>query len=206
MCLKHECARLHSLCQAHTVCFVQTYEEIESEFGRWVRDQRKEARISQAELAARSGLPIDASAISRIESGDRSVRLSEAVAIAGALDQQILPSGLLDRADPVRRLVEETIFAVEEMDRADLAYVVSADRLHAAMAAGSETMERLEKVVSDFDALEHSLQKWVLLKIEGFRRRGGQWRELYERALSAANPQVRESLGGTDGKATDAAE
>lgn len=57
-------------------------------FARRVRDVRKQAEMTQAQLAARmtsAGYKIDNTAISRIESGDRPVSIGEAVHLAGFL-------------------------------------------------------------------------------------------------------------------------
>lgn len=61
--------------------------ESEATFGRWMRLYREELGLSQAALAAQVGL--DPSAITRIERGSRSIRLNEAVEIAGALCHSI---------------------------------------------------------------------------------------------------------------------
>ena len=61
---------------------------IDAAFGQNLRTRRLVYGISQREMGTllrRAGLLIDASAVSRIESGERSVRLSEAVLIADAL-------------------------------------------------------------------------------------------------------------------------
>lgn len=72
---------------------------VEQDFGKWVRARRKAKRMSQADLGKRSGLALDASAISRIESGTRSVRLSEAVAIKQVFGYSTVDDGPVgDRA------------------------------------------------------------------------------------------------------------
>ncbi|GAA3698953.1 hypothetical protein GCM10022377_09960 [Zhihengliuella alba] len=58
-------------------------------FGRVVAMIRKHENLSQREFAerlTRRGMPVDASAVSRIEKGTRSVRLVEALVIAEVLD------------------------------------------------------------------------------------------------------------------------
>jgi transcriptional regulator with XRE-family HTH domain len=57
-------------------------------FGSEVRRLRKQAGLSQAGLGAAAterGTPLDTSAISRIESGQRAIRLDEAALIASIL-------------------------------------------------------------------------------------------------------------------------
>ncbi|MEZ2390862.1 helix-turn-helix domain-containing protein [bacterium RCC_150] len=61
----------------------------EESFGASVSAIRTSLDLSQREFAARlteKGMPVDASAVSRIEKGTRSVRLVEAMAIAEVLD------------------------------------------------------------------------------------------------------------------------
>ncbi|RKS84819.1 helix-turn-helix protein [Microbacterium sp. AG790] len=67
-------------------------DEAEPAFGKWVRERRQSLALSQSDLVQRlasRGLLVDASAISRIESGARSVRLGEAIGIADALDSPL---------------------------------------------------------------------------------------------------------------------
>lgn len=61
---------------------------LESLFGRAVRAARQERRWSQRELSeqVRHTVKLDPTAITRIETGERNVRLEEAVALADALD------------------------------------------------------------------------------------------------------------------------
>lgn len=75
----------------------QTPEElqaaIDQDFGQLVKKRREELKLSQRDFAARlnsAGMVADAPAISRIENGARSVRLPEAMAIATALDTQLV--------------------------------------------------------------------------------------------------------------------
>ncbi|MFT9771807.1 helix-turn-helix domain-containing protein [Brevibacterium casei] len=61
-------------------------------FGQAVSEFRKTQELSQRDLADRlreNGLNLDASAVSRIENGSRSVRISEASVIADVLDVEL---------------------------------------------------------------------------------------------------------------------
>jgi transcriptional regulator with XRE-family HTH domain len=63
-------------------------QSIEQRFGLEVANRRRSVRMSQktlAELLTSAGLPVDASAISRIEKGTRALRLSEAHLVAQRL-------------------------------------------------------------------------------------------------------------------------
>ncbi|WIA98041.1 helix-turn-helix domain-containing protein [Curtobacterium sp. MCBA15_004] len=62
-----------------------TTPTLEERFGREVADRRRSVNMSQkalADLLTTAGLPLDASAISRIEKGTRALRLSEALLVA----------------------------------------------------------------------------------------------------------------------------
>ena len=64
----------------------------EEHFGNGVAMMRSLAKLSQRDLAEKltaKGMPVDASAVSRIEKGTRSVRLVEALAIAEALNTDL---------------------------------------------------------------------------------------------------------------------
>lgn len=66
--------------------------EADKEFGASVASFRKANGLSQRQMAdilKERGLPVDASAISRIEKGGRSVRLSEALLIADVLNVEL---------------------------------------------------------------------------------------------------------------------
>lgn len=78
----------------------------EEQFGATVQKVRTQLGISQrkfAELLTEKGMPVDASAVSRIEKGSRSVRLVEAMAIAEVLDMT-LESLTRDARSPSQRL------------------------------------------------------------------------------------------------------
>ncbi|WP_119697612.1 helix-turn-helix domain-containing protein [Microbacterium halotolerans] len=85
-------------------------------FARRLRHEREVKRISQSELARRlsdrTGTGVSATAITKIESGDRSVRIDEAVYLAEILDVPL--SALLSDRGPdeirmseLRRQIEQ---------------------------------------------------------------------------------------------------
>lgn len=81
--------------QAHTMFFMTTQRvsspshSIEERVGTQVTHLRKSLGMTQRDFAAaltQAGMPVDASAVSRIEKGTRALRLSEAVTLASVLD------------------------------------------------------------------------------------------------------------------------
>jgi transcriptional regulator with XRE-family HTH domain len=140
--------------QPHIVRFVQEQSGgIEPAFGRWAKDMRKRAQRSQSDvsedLAAR-GVMLDASAISRIESGERSVRLSEAVAIAAVLGVPLL-------AEPVAARLEDRVSVEERLhDLADRAGVLRRRSERIDMERASVHYE-LESVLEQIRSLEIQL-------------------------------------------------
>lgn len=168
----------------------QSIEDIEPEFGRWVRDQRKGKGLSQGELAHLTGM-IDASALSRIESGKRSVRLSEAVAIAQAVGSPFLSAQFTERVDPVRRVTSDVLAACQEADRARV-YALAADHdLRRALEAESGALDRLGELASQVPNMSAESQAEILLTFEEFKRAGGRRRDVYVDMLRAASPEVR---------------
>lgn len=70
----------------------ETKDGFDQEFGRRVAAARKQVELSQralAELLGKRGISIDSAAVSRIENGQRSARLEEAVGIAEVLSLPI---------------------------------------------------------------------------------------------------------------------
>lgn len=93
-------------------------------FARRMREERQRAGLSQAALAERVtallNYKVDSSSVTRVEKGERSVRLTEAIAIAEALSNP-LSALLRDRA-----AIDEEIGVLEcdlseELHRASLA-------------------------------------------------------------------------------------
>jgi transcriptional regulator with XRE-family HTH domain len=96
---------------------------VEPTFGKAVREARNEMGWSQQKLAERltlAGLRIDPTAITRIERGQRSIRLSEAVTIAAELgiDLNELLHGL---ENPAQILAHARLQANHQMGNARLA-------------------------------------------------------------------------------------
>jgi transcriptional regulator with XRE-family HTH domain len=100
---------------------MQTSESPEEAFGRAVAYWRNLRHLSQRQLADRltaRGMRADAPAISRIESGARSVRLSEAVLISEALELELeaLVSASRSPAQQLHRLRRLATFAMRELE------------------------------------------------------------------------------------------
>lgn len=73
---------------------MQNHEDVRPEltFAQRVRELREALGLSQTQLATTlrlKGVKIDPTSITRLEKGTRGVRLDEAVAIAGVLDQTV---------------------------------------------------------------------------------------------------------------------
>ncbi|MCW2165777.1 helix-turn-helix protein [Microbacterium hydrothermale] len=171
----------------------QTVEDIEPEFGRWVRDQRRSKQISQGELAQLSGV-VDASALSRIESGKRSVRLSEAVALAQALDSPFLSAQFTERVDPVRRLTSDVLDACVASDRAHVYSMAAADDLRRAIEVEGAALDRLAELAPNMAGLTADMQAHVLRALADLKRSSGRRREVYLEMLRSAAPEVRAAL------------
>jgi len=118
-------------------------------FARRLRDARRGAGMSQAELARRvarqRGSAFDGSAITRIENQGRGVKLDEAVAIARALEM------------PLVALLVERVALIEEMERVREDLLVAE---HARMRAASQAEEfaaEAERLRGLLQELESSL-------------------------------------------------
>lgn len=92
--------RLHDDAPLHYCVIVHRNDRsVEERFGAEVAERRQVMGLSQKALAdrlAEYGLKVDASAISRVETGTRALRISEAIVIA-----QVLGFSLEDVADPL---------------------------------------------------------------------------------------------------------
>lgn len=199
MCPTHEeCVPFRLVCQAHMMYLVQEQSTsgIEPEFGRLVRESRQTAKLSQADVSAalaRRGLSLDGSAISRIESGDRSVRLSEAALIAEVLEIPLLSASFVARATPARNLVAEL---------GDLANRATSLRRQAEVlqmeygnvqASYRETVAQLRTTVERAGELDHQSVVWLVARL---RTAGGDDAELLdviarleELTLPSASPE-----------------
>jgi len=95
-------------------------------FGQRVKEARKSQGLSSArfqERLAEHGVRFDTSAVTRLESGEREPRLTEALAIADVLSISLTdltaPTPAADHyADDIRRLAENSRKAVLELLRA----------------------------------------------------------------------------------------
>ncbi|MCX8453353.1 helix-turn-helix domain-containing protein [Paenarthrobacter ureafaciens] len=93
----------------------------EAKFGETVSAVRTSLSLSQREFAAKlteRGMPVDASAVSRIEKGTRSVRLVEAMTIAEVLDVDIerLVANSETPAQQFRKLRRWADFAFHDLE------------------------------------------------------------------------------------------
>lgn len=136
-------------------------------FGENVRSARSVKRWSQRRLAealAVRGVKLDPSAVTRIERGEREVKLREAAAIAQCLDvdiqQLITPAG----RDPLALILELLKTATSRMQVGRSALAEMASYLRAAEALLSEYPE----LVEDLRRLRGFDER---LDVEGFLRR-----------------------------------
>lgn len=91
---------------------------VQTHFREQLRAERERLGWSQAEMAkalSANGFPLHASAIAKIEAGDRAVRIDEAVAIADALDvelEDMLPSAPNEqsRLRRARRMADRAMY------------------------------------------------------------------------------------------------
>ena len=124
-------------------------------FIRSMREIRKSEQITQVDLAARVsealGYAIDGSAITRIEKGQRPLRLDEAAAIATALGmrmQDMLPSELT-LEEQIAELERDEAQAHAELNKLDHAY-------QEARASLTVLELRLSELRSELDAESQS--------------------------------------------------
>ncbi len=160
--------------------------------------QRKQQGVSQGELASRCGDLLDASAISRIESGKRSVRLSEAVAIAQALDSPFLSAQFTERVDPVRRLVSDALAAGQAANYAEIRFAIMGDELGRAVTEQANALDRLKALLPEMKTLPVDMQVWVLRTLEEFKMSRGPRRDTYAEVFRAASPDARAALKADD--------
>lgn len=139
-------------------------QSAETVFAQRMREQRTTVGISQAQLAQRlreRGVRLDQSALARIESGDRSVRLGEAVAVADALSATV--SGLLRPAD---RLYEQ----VDEAERAHTDAVRALEHWNAQVKARQAALDYLRERL---DETEQSFKDYLTESMHPDREEGG---------------------------------
>ncbi|WAC65753.1 helix-turn-helix transcriptional regulator [Agrococcus sp. SL85] len=117
------------------------YDHVGRNFGAAVAAARSDLGLSQRALAARlvdDGLQIDASGLSRLESGGRTPRLDEAVALANALGTQLssmlapgvkLGTQVSRAASRLEAMRDQLIDQMEEYNRLRLELAFAADDL-----------------------------------------------------------------------------
>lgn len=192
------------LCQAHMMRFVQEEQKsIEPAFGRWVKGRRAELRLSQADLAAavsRHGIVIDASAISRIESGDRSVRLAEANAIASALGEVLLSGALAQHlsegaiiSDGIVRLADQVLELADTAERRALELRQLEAQRAEVEAEFAVVSSRLLDQLHDLDALDEDSVNYLIGRI-GRLASNDRTRALFDRAVASSRSRLAPSF------------
>lgn len=140
--------------------------DVSQTFGLQVREARSDMGMSQRLLASRMGslgFKLDPSAITRIESGKREVKLAEAVALKEILGLN-LDALSADRAAPFRSRVARWKKAmmdareslVEAMDAFDTAHAALTDDLAADLLATSP----VDSVADYFAVTTNSVKAW----------------------------------------------
>lgn len=169
---------------------IQSAETFQREVGRRVRERRKALGLSQAELARRTDLGLDASAISRIESGGRSLQLFEASAIAEVLGSDLASIAVFDSETPVRTVVEDALEAARKLEEAKVTLVLAEEQLVFALQIEGEAFQKVHSLLAEFATLDAEMQAWVIRKLAVFSRdRGGAGKAAYDAAVSAAAPE-----------------
>lgn len=141
-------------------------------FGRAVQTYRGWLQLSQRGLADRlneAGVSLDASALSRLEQGKRSVRLSEALAIAEALETDI--SALLDISpDPRQKFTAMRRRANEAMRASAIPLSEMLEAFLESMEFADEHPEVVATLTDDEigppDPDNGGYQSWVLKRLE----------------------------------------
>lgn len=164
----------------------------ERAFGRWVKARRTDQKMSQAELAAAisaRGIALDASAISRIESGDRSIRLNEADAIALALGEALFSGPLADRLsegtivfDLIARAAERLAQLCERRDRLETEAISVDNGIDEASAA-------LEAALGRIGVLDDDETNYLVGKVSVLANHPRS-RELFDRIVELAEPHL----------------
>lgn len=109
-------------CQAHKMLNMQKNRMagIESKVGASIAELRKKRKLTQkkfAELLTDLGMPVDASAVSRMEKGERALRISECLLVAECLEVEL--SSLLGRMMTPKQRLQEGLVA-EEIHRSKM--------------------------------------------------------------------------------------
>jgi transcriptional regulator with XRE-family HTH domain len=135
-------------------------EDTEADFGRGLAKARRDAGLSQAELAQRLsdelGIKVDQTAISRIEGGTRSVRLGEAVALVSVLSPLMRVDNFINmgRVYTPTQLAEDKLEALEFL-RTEVAAAVKVARqqLKDAKAGRSAGLSRYDEWIEMAESL-----------------------------------------------------
>lgn len=122
-------------------------QQPEAVFSRWVRDLRDQQGLSQAALGSEVGL--DPTAITRIERGQRSVRLNEAVAIANALGHTLTAMVAGPPKPSLRSLISRNQDQLAQIDDVLRGQMATRDRI-------VEELDHLRKLQEDQDDGERS--------------------------------------------------
>lgn len=144
--------------------------DIDAQFGEAVRARRVEKGVSQkwvAEQMAEAGITTDGPSISRLEKGNRTVRLAEAVVLADVLDMSL--EDLVFEANPRRALESLRYSANSAMRRVETYSGVWAEALlevKAFIARRPELISVLHDPEGEpLDAADNYLN-WVLKRVE----------------------------------------
>lgn len=117
----------------------------EEVFGQRLRGLRSVAKLSQVELARRVaqrlGSPVDASAIARIETGARGVKLNEAVAIAQVLEVRL--TALVTETDPIDAEVAELKVELEGQESRAAKAIAELEQAQLAIASLDQRIAQL---------------------------------------------------------------
>lgn len=169
---------------------------IEPSFGEAVREARLEFGWSQQRLAERlssNGLKLDSTAITRIEKGQRSVRLSEAVTIAAELGIDL--NELIARVEnPAQVLAQARESANRAMNKARSALQAMVFEFHDITLMLADSPEMLEVLGRETDGAVSEVDEylpWVAARLSAIT--DGDWTPLPVRS-EASRRQLAEIL------------
>lgn len=103
---------------------------IEESVGEAIAEYRTGKGVTQRQLAAKltaAGMPVDASAVSRIEKGTRSIRLTEAITIANILDVDLdlLVDGVRTPEEELKKIRRNTDVFMSHLDETFMLFMSS---------------------------------------------------------------------------------
>lgn len=107
---------------------------VEESVGEAIARHRVRSGMTQRQFAAKltsAGMPVDASAVSRIEKGTRSIRLTEAMTIANVLnvDLDFLVDGVRSPAEELKKIQRDTDMFLSDMSESFMLF--TSGMLHA---------------------------------------------------------------------------